>query len=449
VTAESTDADTESAKDSAPPTTEPSFWKRWIVRRWLISRGLTLLILTFEYARVTGDLRYYFRSTGALLAGGAFDDAMREYPPICVLFTSGLKLVFGVQQDVFAASFLLVMIGVDIWFTRLLWRSSHGRKGAGIWVWLWFAPALGPIMYARLDLAPAVLAGAAVLLALRRAGPMVAKGARPVLAGVVAGLGFLVKLFPLVVIPALVLRREGRWRLVGAFAAVCVVGVGVTYLVLGGERTLSPLTWQSDRSLQLESLFALPALVANVFQPGRWHTDYGRFLAVEVVGPGVDQLLAAATIGMGVAILILAVLWFRCVLAGVRSARQGGAEASPAAAIGWLFVATICLMLLTNKVFSPQYLVWLAAALAALGVVADAPSVLRAGRLFVVTCVLTQIFYPTLYHRLVRIQADMVVVIALRDAVLLFLTAVAIRQVWVATRRIVGEAEPVSPPVLR
>jgi glycosyl transferase family 87 len=431
VTAESTDT---ASAGCAQPTTEPSFWRRWIVRRWLISRGLTLLLLTFEYARVTGDVRYYFRSTGALLASGSFDEVMREYPPLCVLFTTGLKLVFGVQQDVFAVSFLLAMIGVDIWFTRLLWRSSHGRKGAGIWIWLWFAPALGPIMYARLDLAPAVLAGAAVVLALRRAGPMAVRGARPVLAGVIAGLGFLVKLFPLVAMPALVLRREGRWRLVGAFAATAVLGVGVMYLVLGGERTLSPLTWQSGRSLQIESLFALPLLVANVFQPGRWHSDYSRYLAVEVVGPGVDQLLTAATIGTGVAILILAVLWFRCVLAGIRGTGQAGVEAPPAAAIGWLFVATICLMLLTNKVFSPQYLVWLAAALAVLGVVADGRSVLRAGRLFIVTCVLTQIFYPTLYHRLYRMQPDMVVVITLRDAVLLLLTGVVLRQAWISAR---------------
>ncbi|GAB3427089.1 glycosyltransferase 87 family protein [Flindersiella endophytica] len=429
MTAESTDAetgaDTGAADDSAQPATAPSFWQRWIVRRWLIGRGLTLLLLTFEYARVTGDVRYYFRSTGALLAGGAFDEVMREYPPLCVLFTTGLKLVFGIQQDVYAVSFLLVMIGIDVWFTRLLWRSSHGRKGAGIWVWLWFAPALGPIMYARLDLAAAVLAGAAVVLTLRRAGPMAARGARPVLAGLIAGLGFLVKLFPLVAMPALVLRRDGRWRLAGAFAATAVLGVAVTYVVFGGERTLSPLTWQSGRSLQIESLFALPLLVANVFQPGRWQSDYSAYLAVEVVGPGVEQFVTAATVGTGVAILVLAVLWFRSAF--------GGSQSS--AAIGWLFVATICLMLVTNKVFSPQYLVWLAAALAALGVVADAPSVLRAGRLFLVTCVLTQIFYPTLYHRLYRMQVDMVVVITLRDAVLLLLTAVAIRQAWISGRR--------------
>ncbi|GAB3427085.1 glycosyltransferase 87 family protein [Flindersiella endophytica] len=395
----------------------------WIVWRWLVSRALVALLLWYTYGTVTGDLRYYFQKASELLSGAVgWGETLKEYPPSSVLLTTGLKLVSGSNQQAYAAAFIVFMVGVDIWFTWLLWRGAGRRPGTGVFVWVWFAPALGPIMYSRLDLLPAALAGAAVIVMLRSYAP----GSRPVVAGVLAGLGFVVKLFPLIVLPALWLRREGRWRLVAGFAGTAVAGIGIGWLLLGADRTLSPLTWQRGRGLQIESLFALPVLVANVFDRGRWTSAQSQYVAIEVFGPWVGTLLTAATVATVLAVALLAVLWVRGLL---------GRQPS-AATIAWMVIVTICLMLLTNKVFSPQYLVWLAAALAALGAVAaDGSRTVRfASWLFLALCALTQLIFPILYDRLIfALETDMVVLLLIRDALLVALTVLAIHQVWVGT----------------
>jgi hypothetical protein len=425
------EAETEAAAGTRAP------W--WVIWRWLLSRALVVLLLMYTYGTVTGDLRYYFQKASELLSGAVgWGETLKEYPPASVLLTTGLKLVAGSNQQAYAVAFIVFMIGVDIWFTWLLWRGAGRRPGPGVFVWVWFAPALGPIMYARLDLLPAALAGAAVLVMLRSYAP----GSRPVVAGGLAGLGFVVKLFPLIVLPALWLWREGRWRLVAGFAGTAVVGIGLGWLLLGTDRTLSPLTWQRGRGLQIESLFALPVLVANVFDRGRWSSAQSQFVAIEVFGPWVGTLLTAATVATVLAVALLAALWLRGLL---------GRQPS-AATIGWLVIVTICLMLLTNKVFSPQYLVWLGAALAALGAVAtDGGRAVRfAGWLFLLVCGLTQLIFPILYDRLIfALETDMVVLLLVRDAALVALTGLAIRQVWVGTGRAADERRAVSRPVLR
>src|SRR5690606_4358133 len=295
---------------------------------------------------------------------------------------------------------------------------------------LWFAPALGPLLYARLDLVPAVLAGAAVLAALTGS-----RRSRKGMAGILAGLGCLAKLFPVIVLPALLLRKGGRLALVAGFAVTLAAGLGLTYLAVGSERLTSPVTWQQDRGLQLEAVPALPLLVASTFRPGTWWTDYSDHLAMEIFGPAVPTMMTVAMIATGIAVGILAVLWFR----GLRL------PASSRAAVAWLVVATVCLVLVTNKVFSPQYLIWLAAALAALGMVAEDAEVWRVGRLFLLMCVLTQCFYPTLYRFLTALEPAMVTVILLRDLLLLTVTAFAVRAVWERTRRSREPVPAVAP----
>ena len=76
-------------------------------------------------------------------------------------------LGFG-NQVAFTILFALSMLAVDAAFTGLLWRADGRRRGDATNLWLWFVPALGPLAYFRFDLVPAVLAGGAVLAAIRR-----------------------------------------------------------------------------------------------------------------------------------------------------------------------------------------------------------------------------------------------------------------------------------------
>ena len=73
-------------------------------------------------------------------------------------------------------------------------------------------------------------------------------------------------------------------------------GLAALSLVTGGaSRLFSPLTWQSGRGLQIESVWATPLMVARAFDPARWTVRYSTFQAYEVFGPGVSALLVVST----------------------------------------------------------------------------------------------------------------------------------------------------------
>jgi hypothetical protein len=407
---------------AARPVDDTSAGRGWLVRRWLATRALTVFLLVPETFEVLGDIRYYFRNVTALLAGGGLSGTLREYPAPSVGVFLLPRLVVGGHQGLYEVGFVTLMLAVDGAFCRALWRAAGRRPAPGVRVWLWFVPALGPLTFCRLDLVPAVLAGAALLAVARR----------PAWAGGLLGAGAAVKLWPLVLLPALWLHRQHqrRWPLLAGFVLVAATAGVAVAAAAGADRLTSPLTWQADRSLQLESYLALPLLVAGMFSPHTWHSDYTRFLAFEVVGPGVGVLLALATAMSVLAVAVLAVLWLRAALWS-RAARRP----VPPAAAGFLAIGTVCLLVITDKTLSPQYLVWVGALLAAMGVSAVDGQTAWVNRLMLAAAVLTQIVYPGMYGLLVNINPLAVVIVGARDAALVWLTWVALRRVWVLTRR--------------
>ena len=165
----------------------------------------------------------------------------------------------------------------------LLLLAEH-RRGtahpAGMWAWVVLVPLLGAISWSRLDLVPVVFAAAALLLAARR----------PLLAGVMAGLGTAAKGWPVVL--GLLFLRDRRW-LAGAVAAGLVVAV-VSTLLLGD--TWSFLRHLSGRGIQVESPMALPWTI----QQARGTPVDGDFVngTYEVLEPGAAVLARVATVLM-------------------------------------------------------------------------------------------------------------------------------------------------------
>ena len=402
-------------------------WSRWSPGRrlwaqWVATRGLTLLLLIPEH-KVLGDVRYYFGQVDALFHGGGLGGTLREYPVPAVGFLALPRLVSGHWVLAYLAAFVLVMLAVDAALARGLFRAAGG-PAPGVTLWLWVLPLLGPMIVCRFDLLPAALAAGALLVV----------AGRPALAGALVGLGAAVKLWPAALLPSLWLCRR-RWRLLAAFGAVAGVAVLVVAALAGGTRLTSPLHWQGERGLQLEAYAALPLLVADLFRPDRWQVSYTRFYAFQVTGPGTDAAMTAATVAGGLAVLLLAVLW-------LRAARLR--DAVPPGVVGLLGALTVCLIAVTDKTLSPQYLIWVAALLAVVGVSAgpgDAPGArgdaLPRGTtaLLLATCALTQVIFPLNYDPLVAGEPYAVVLLVLRDAGLLGVAWLVGRRVWALTRR--------------
>ena len=134
-----------------------------------------------------------------------------------------------------------------------------------------------------------------------------------------------------------------------------VVGA-ITALTSGWDRLVSPLTYQDVRGLQIESILATPLIVAAAFFPGHWHIDKAPSKSFEIFGPGVDQLVTASSVLMACTMLfgLAWALWHFL----------GDAWSPRSTAL--FFLTMVLLLIVSNKVFSPQYVVWFGPLLAVL-----------------------------------------------------------------------------------
>ncbi len=394
---------------------------REAVRLWALTRLAMLALLVIE-SNILDDPRYYARRLDQLSGAGGAADTLTEYPLPALAVLLPPWWVAGGDRNRYLVSFVLLMLAVDAAFAVLLWRAGRGPT-PGLRLWLVFAPLLGPLLVTRFDLASAALAAAALVAVAAR---------RPGRAGGLLAAGAAVKVWPAALLPTLLVRRPDRWRALGGFAAVAAVAAAASLAAAGRERLLSPLTWQGDRGLQIESVPALPLMWARVVRPQTWDAEYTRFLTFELRGPGTDLLLGVTSVATAAALVVLGLL----VLRAWRS-RPGPASVP---AVGLLMVVGCVLLIVTNRAFSPQYLVWVVALLAAVGAVAPAEPVLtQANRLLLATCLLTQVVYPLGYGMLTTEAWFTVVGVSLltvRAGLLVALTVLLARRLVHLTGRV-------------
>jgi len=389
---------------------------RRVLVGWIVTRVVMLLLLALPERTIINDVLYYADNLAKLNDGQPLTEVLKEYPlPVLVLV--GLPWVFSFGNHIaYATLFITMMLAIDAAFCRLLYVRAGKQQSPAVTLWLASGPMMGPLMVTRFDLVPGVLAGASVLLLERR----------PRLATVFVAMGAAIKLWPAVLLPALAAPARTRWRVVWTTVVSGLVICGGIVLAGGLDRLLTPLTWQGDRGLQIESVPALPLMIAWAFTHDPWVVDFTKFITSEVWGPGDRFMITLATIATVASLIGMALLWLR--------AWKRGATIS-AETVGWIFLTTTGLLILTNKVFSPQYLLWLSPV--AIAMVAVAPRGDTGVRRFVVLLltvgILTQVIYPILYLWVSEIywaNIPGVMLLALRDLFLLGFVVYAWRRAW-------------------
>ena len=394
---------------------------RMIVIGWLITRLLMLVILASFESFVVGDVYYYHRKINALFSAG-LDRTLYEYPTPVVWI---LWLPYGASlgnRVGYLVAFIIFMLVLDALFTYALWRSAGQRHGTAIDFWLIFVPLIGPLSYLRFDMLPAVLAGGALLAARRK----------PWVTGALTGLGAAIKLWPALLIGAFMSYRADR-RPAGIAFVVVGFGLALISLIFGGWlRLISPLTWQSDRGLQIESIWATPLMLARAVKPDYWTVDMSRYQAYEIFGSGVEAWVMISNIAtlFGLALIILLT---------IRAFRYDG---STPVAIGFVIVAIVAIMTITNKTLSPQYLLWLGGPMAALlafrpqALAGEQPAINRMAGQLLILALLTQLVYPMLYDSYLGLQGHVMIIIATIVTAIrnLALVAFTVEACWLAWR---------------
>ncbi|MBK5307834.1 MAG: DUF2029 domain-containing protein [Frankiaceae bacterium] len=383
---------------------------------WALSRILLVCLSRargwYAYQDDPFDLAL-FPSWGHAFATGEGDVPLRdtpwEYPVGAVLVVVLPALLTGVSYQL---GFVGLMLATDavLLLALLLIGLRTGRLG-GAWLWCAAVPLLGPVAVARYDVIPTLAAVAGLGLA-----PVM-----PFASGVVLALGGSLKLWPLLLLPLTALLLPGARRAaVGAAVALLVV-VGVATSFGGAGQLLSFLTYQRDRGLEIESLPALPLLLAHLHGNDSVQVFFG-FGSYQIDGPYADLLRQISSVGLVVVLAGVTLLVVR--------ARRAKPDLDTVVVLAAVLVAGL---LCVNKVLSAQYPLWLAG-LIALGLCTRQRTLLPAVPLLCALLVLTQLVYPLLILDITAVQARGVVVLALRDAVLLALTAQLAVLGWRATR---------------
>ena len=286
----------------------------------------------------------------------------------------------------------------------LLWRAGRGsgRSPRGAWVWVAGVPLLGPTVYARYDLLVTAVAVAALLAA----------GRHPRVAGTLAALGALLKVWP-----ALVLVGMRGWR---PWIAAAVSGAGLAVLfAVSMPGAFAFLTFQRERGVEVESVGSLVFHVARHFGwEGGVLLNYG---SMEFLGPHVDTV---GTVSLGLS----AVGFGWLLLWRLRASRPAAPRFAAHTAADAAFVAVL-LFTVSSRVISPQYLVWLVG----LGAVCRC---FRASRMRVPVALvlaatpLTALEFPLLFADVVASTPLGITLLAVRNGLLVAATLLGTRALW-------------------
>jgi len=304
-----------------------------LVVSWAVTRAV-LFAQTFS-GQVPTDVLAYARWAGDAAVGTApAADTAFVYPPGAVALFVAIDTI---PADAYFRTFTLVAALADLLILVLLWwvvRGATNKQQLAPWVWVGMGFAAGPLMYERYDIFAAMFAVLAVL-SLRK----------PVITGVWAGVGLIVKLWP-----EIALLGVARRHLARALAVNLGVIVGLwAVLELVWGNSLNFIANVLNKGMSVEAVAAYPFLLMR--SAGTEHGVTGQYGSWEVIGPGVESAATATTV-VGV-VLLLGIFILR-VLGRLEAAVPGD-----------VVLFGVLIFVATHKINSLQYGVWIAAIAAA------------------------------------------------------------------------------------
>jgi Glycosyltransferase family 87 len=316
--------------------------KTWLwLAVWVSTRALIVAEVGFW---ATGEPKFedvgryetwsHFLTTEGAFPGG---DAW-QYPPGAGPLMLLPRLIPAGYGEAFVGLMLLVDLAGLVLLARLARRSGNDT---GVWVWLLGMPLIGTFAVLRFDLVPTVIAIAALLVIHRR----------PHWFGALAGLGAAIKLWP-------VLLLFGEWerpRLLRAgLAALATAALVFAISTIAFGNSTDFLSHAGDRGLQEEAVATIPWQLEQIVSGEPYQREI-RFGAWEVATPAADtvaDLLEFLTLAALAA--AAAWWWYRA-----RAIRAGCRQLADAAVSRDFVFTVVLLVVVTSRVLSSQYMVWL------------------------------------------------------------------------------------------
>ncbi|MFJ6679956.1 hypothetical protein ACIQLK_12650 [Microbacterium sp. NPDC091382] len=358
-----------------------------------------------------GDVyRVYEPWSRAVFSGGGIVGVTQDwvYPHLALLPMLAAHLPGTLVGSYTVGWAILVTVLDAIAFAILIGagRSTGRLTAAGFW--LVAVVALGPVGMYRIDAISVPLAILGCLWLLRRPG----------VAGALLAAATWIKIWPAALVATAVVAVRRRSVVLGAGALVSVVVLGVVVAAGGADHALGFVSGQTGRGLQVEAPVSAVYLWGALFGAEGWTVYYDQgILTFQVTGP----LLGAVSALMTPALVLAAAA---VVAIGVVKVRRNAPFVRLFPTLG---LALTTVLIVVNKVGSPQFQTWMFA-IVVFGLVVDRRRWVAPGILVLVSAVLTQLVYPVLYNGIVSPEVVAVTVLTLRNLALVVLT------VWMVVR---------------
>ena len=393
----------------------------------VISPELQFIMFAFILALIFFPLFYYvykipysgtplyFDFASKVLEGSLpYRDFALEYPPFALLFFIIPRLItsnywtYAVFYRV--EVFIFVLMGLFV-----IYRIAK-RSGKATWKMLLFyilaITAMGPIVAEQYDIFPAIL----TLLALYTFWLGKHKTS-----WVLIALGALTKIYPIFLAPILLIyyfrNRQYRLILSGISSLTSVIlAVLLPFLVISFDSLWNLINYHSQRGIQLESVYSSFLLIADklgltsislVLNFGSWNIESQLADALAKISPFVTVLLLVAAYGF--------------------TYKQIKPGKSQFTRIGTYALLVTAVVLISGKVLSPQYLIWLIPFLP----LVFGPSRNTLLAIFIAMGFLTYLILPVFYLALIAVRIDTVVILLIRNILLILLalmSAISLRQ---------------------
>lgn len=351
-------------------------WGMW--RKMTMSaraRPILLVAAIFLFmAVIYQPARNFFHSTGdVVLYQGYAQQALgsqhalpREYPPLAAL-------IFVVPQLLAPGAYPLVFSILTACVTAVTVLVVDRLCRDGPWLLLYLVVGAFGTLFFRFDIYVALLTVLAFATSRKR---------QWLLAQALLAFGVALKLYPIILMPLVVLwqwRDERRLPIRAALGgAIMLLGAAAGTWLAAPSQVAEMLRYHRDRPLEFESV---GASLAWLLGPVRMQWSFGSF---NLIGPAAPMLITSLTI-LTVMLLPAVYGWF---------------------AAGWIEPASawalaLLVAIATSKVFSTQYLLWVApfvviAAARPPGASGARPAYYR--WLWALIALLTGLIYPVAYR---------------------------------------------------
>jgi len=386
----------------------------WGVLIWVTG----VLKLGYSFADISDIRTVYFPYATKMAAGLIpFRDFSLEYPPLFLplLLAAG----YTPNREAYVDRFALEMICFSLVAGAVTaFVYAQVRSGRTLFVvaavYAVSVLALGSIVAQRYDAPVAVAIALALFFLVRR---------RWIAVGIALGIGFALKITPVVLLPLVVLLAA-RKRIPAALGAFTVFALAPFAVVAGWggsstARLAALFTVHSGRALNIDSVLASIFWVPRLF---------GGPLVPIKVGGSMDVALASAdAVARGSVVLVVVLLTLVFALVWRRRASISG---NPSYAV-LACLATVLAALVGSKVLSPQYFVWLMPFAALVAV----DRRLLAG-LLLASMTLTHVLIPANYPLFHSAQPMWLVAVVLaRNFLLVVCFALSVWYLWTLPRR--------------